>query len=64
MTVAEYAEWGMSSDAPDSRDELIDGVIVPLLPHYVMHALANGLIAFDQIAVSLALPAIKIFHLH
>ena len=46
MTVAEYAEWGMSSDAPDSRDELIDGVIVPLLPHYVMHALANGLIAF------------------
>lgn len=46
MTVAEYAEWGMSSEAPDSRDELIDGVIVPLLPHYMMHGLANGLIAF------------------
>ena len=44
MTVAEYAEWGVTSESPDSRDELIDGVIVPLLPHYVMHGLANGLL--------------------
>lgn len=44
MTVAEYAEWGTLPGNSDSRDELIDGVIVPLRLHYVMHGLANGLI--------------------
>lgn len=44
MTVAEYAEWGMQPGNADSRDELIDGVIVPLRTHYAMHGLANWLI--------------------
>ena len=44
MTVAEYAEWGMQPGSPDSRDELIDGEIVPLLAHHRMHGLANALI--------------------
>ena len=44
MTVAEYAEWGTLPENSRSRDELIDGVIVPLLPHYAMHGLANWLI--------------------
>ena len=46
MTVAEYAEWGMQSESPDSRDELIDGEIVLLFPHYAMHGLANALIGY------------------
>ena len=44
MTVAECAEWGTLPGNSRSRDELIDGVIVPLLPHYAMHGLANWLI--------------------